>query len=112
MQNELDETADGVPLQADGSIDIVALGVSIFGDSPLSMAVPATERETPGAPSAEFLIEDLACEAEAYRLMMQTATHVLATQTRLTRRQSTTIAALRDELARYTRGQVEDGRAA
>jgi hypothetical protein len=41
MQNESDEDANGVPLQADGSIDAETLGVGIFGDSPLSMPFPA-----------------------------------------------------------------------
>ena len=41
MANDPNDTGDGVPLQADGSLDAVALGVSIFGDSPLSMPFPA-----------------------------------------------------------------------
>jgi len=41
IANDPNDTGDGVPLQADGSINAMALGASIFGDSSLSVPFPA-----------------------------------------------------------------------
>jgi hypothetical protein len=51
--------------------------------------------------------QELAADAEVYRLMMQVSTAEVGRLDRLTRSQSRTIQLLRSELRRYTEAQIE-----
>jgi hypothetical protein len=61
------------------------------------------------ASEAALLLEvrELAADLEVHRLMQQVAIAEVAALDRLTRRQSLTIKALREELRRYTEAQMD-----
>jgi len=97
-----DDTADHLPLQPDGSLDLVALGASIF-DRPVLPPVMVDPTDLHGDLHE---CRDLAADLHSTREILLVALADVATLTKALAAATATISSQREELRRYTASAV------